>query len=124
MTVDVQVDAAAGLVVAVLEGPVRLEGLVEGIDRMVNDPGFHTGMDILVDMQRHVHQASSADMRGLAGALTSRSEYLKGTRLAAVVSKTVSYGMIRMLQTFVDGAPFQVGVFYSPEAAKEWLGLS
>ena len=124
MIVDVRVDRGAGLVVAVLEGPVPLEGLVEGIDRMLSDPDFRAGMDILVDMQRHVHQASGADMRRLGDALTSRLEYLKGTRLAAVVSKTVSYGMIRMLQAFVDGAPFQVGVFYTPEEAKEWLGLS
>jgi len=123
MTVDVQVGSPGSAAQVTIEGPVALGGFIQGLEELVGHPQFAPGTDVLVDLVGHVHQTTSADIRSLAQALMDESERLAGTRLAVAVSQTVSYGMVRMLQTFLEDAPFDVAVFRDLQEAKEWLGV-
>lgn len=121
MTVDLRVDKSSRVARVTIDGPVAVEGFIRGLEALVAHPEFVSGMDIVVDLGGHDHQATSADMRTLAQAFVEQSEHLRGTRLAAVVSRTVSYGMGRMLQTYLEDAPFRFCVFYDYREAEEWL---
>lgn len=124
MTVDVQVEQPGSLARVTIGGPVALEGFIQGLETLLGHPDFTPGTDVLVDLLDHVHRTTSADVRALAGALLGASDRLKGSRMAVIVCRTVSYGMARMLQTFVEDAPFRLEVFYDCREAEQWLGIA
>ena len=120
---DVSIYGDRDLVEVVLTGPVGAEEFLAGFQRMLGLPDFRPGQNILVDMRAHVHQADSEDMRTIAEAFLEAGEAVGRADIAVVVARPVSYGLLRMLQAYIDGAPFRFSVYYSLEEAKSSLGL-
>ena len=72
----------------------------------------------------HEHQADSEDIKRIASVFLANGAALQGSEVAVVVARTVSYGMLRMLQTFIESAPSRCSVFYDIGEAKELLGVA
>jgi hypothetical protein len=123
MPVDVVVDKQSDLVRATINSPTDTDEFLASFERMLNHPDFHPGMKILVDMVNYVHQATSDDMRRIARVFVQNTSAVSGMEVAIVVSQPVSYGMIRMLQAFIEGSPFRLHVFYDVEEAKRQLRI-
>jgi len=50
-------------------------------------------------------------------------EAIRETDVAVVVTRPVSHGLMRMLQSLTEDAPFHISVFHSLEEARKVLGL-
>ncbi len=124
MGVEASIDKERGLVSVTLTGPVGFAEFIAGFKRMLGLPDFRPGLKILVDMLEHVHQVDSEDIRRIATVFVENGEALRDTEVAVVVGRPVSYGLLRMLQAFVEDAPFRFFVFYSRSEAEEALGLT
>jgi hypothetical protein len=124
MAMDVAIDAERGVVDVALTGPVGADEFLAGFRRMLQLPDFRPGLKILVDMLAHVHQADGEDIRRIAAVFFENGEAIRGTDVAVVVARPVSYGLLRMLQTLVEDAPFRFSVSYSLEEARKSLGLT
>jgi hypothetical protein len=124
MAVETSIDTQRGLVSMKLAGPVGADEFLAGFTDMLNLPGFGPGLKILVDMLEHVHQVDSEDIRRIAAVFLEHGEEFRGTDVAVVVGGPASYGLLRMLQAFVEDAPFRFMVFYSRSEAEKELGLS
>ncbi len=124
MPFDISIDNERGLVNVVLTGPVGVEEFLAGFQRMLGLPDFRPGQKILVDMRAHVHQADGTDIRRIADAFIDAGEAIGRAEVAVVVGPPVSYGLMRMLQAFIEAAPFRFSVFYSLDEAESSLGLA
>lgn len=113
-----------GLVHADLSGLVALETFLEQLQSTLDSPEFRPGMSILVDARSAAHHMGSADMARVARLLAVNQLRIAGGRGAIVVSQTVTYGMMRMLQARVDSMPFAFSVFYDLQEALAWLGMA
>jgi hypothetical protein len=122
--IETAIDEKAGLVRMTLTGPVGADEFLASFETMLKLPGFRPGVKVLVDMLEHVHQADSEDIRRIAAVFLEHSEELRGTDAAVVVARPVSYGLLRMLQAFVEDAPFGFSVFYSRSEAEKTLGIA
>ncbi len=120
----IEYDEARDLFTVVPRGPVGAEGFVAGFRNMLCHPGYHPGVKVLVNMLEHVHAVDGEGIRQIAAVFAEEVEALRGVAVASVVSKAVSYGMLRMLQTMVSGLPFSFSVFYDLKEAEESLGLT
>ena len=79
--------------------------------------------ECLTDLREAAHHTGPEDIRRIAGLLSRSLERIAEGRAAVVVSQAVSFGMMRMLQAYVDGIPFEIRIFYDLAEARRWLGL-
>lgn len=90
------------------------------IYKALSDPGFESGMSLLVDLRESCETLTPEELRW-------KVVFLKtlGSRLSAycavVVSSPAHYGQARMFSTFADNEGIQVLVSYDIEGAKRWL---
>jgi hypothetical protein len=121
---ELETDAKRGLVKVTLKGPVGTDEFLAGFGRLLAHPDFHPGMRILVDMLDHVHQIGSDGIDQIARAFINSGEAFRGSVVAVVVARVVSYGMLRMLQIKVSEVPFTFFVFYDLQEAEKALHLT
>lgn len=123
MPVDIVIDEKNGLVVRKLTGEVSVDEIIASFAATICRPDYQPGMNTLVDLTAYTHQNDTADMRKIADFFLAHRDRVKGARAAVVVSQTVSFGMVRMLQTFLDRTQMLLEVFYDLGEARAWLGL-
>lgn len=120
---ELEIDEKRDLVVVTLTGPLGASDFLAGFDRMLAHPAFHPGNRVLVDMLAHEHTLTSEDIDHIAGVMVSTGDAFRGSVVAVVVAKPVSYGMLRMLQIKISEVPFSFFVFYDLQEAEKALGL-
>ena len=120
---EFEIDAQRGLVKVALKGRLGTDEFLVGFDRLLAHPDFRPGMRILVDMSEHVHAIGSEGIDRIAREFVRNCEALRGSVMSVAVGKTVSYGMMRMLQIKVSDAPFTLFVFYNLHEAERAVGL-
>jgi hypothetical protein len=118
-----EMDVERDLVNVTLSGPLGTEEFLAGFNRLLAHADYHPGMRILVDMREHVHQIGAEGIDQIARTFIHTSEAIRGSVVAVVVARAVSYGLLRMLQIKVSEAPFAFYVFYDLREAEESLGL-
>jgi hypothetical protein len=123
MSILIRVDESQDLLSATLLGPVSVQSFIEELEHTLSSADLSAGFNALIDMREVVHSVSGDDVGKLARHLSEHPR-LEGTRAAIVVTQTVTYGLMRMLQTHMDEAPMAVSVFYDLDEAKRWLGLA
>ena len=116
------IDTEQDLVVRVLTGEIEIDEIIASLDNMTEHPGYHAGMKSLNDLREFVPTSSASNVRLMADYLLS-NPLEQGVRAAVVVSRSVDYGMTRMLQALADSPAFSIGAFYDIDEAKEWLGV-
>ncbi len=118
-----EVDVQRDLVKVALSGPVGTEDFLEGFAGLLAHPDYHPGMRVLVDMLKHVHQLDAKGIDQIARVFMHKREALRGAVIAVVVARTVSYGLLRMLQIKISEEPYTFFVFYDLQEAERSLGL-
>ncbi|MBW1813454.1 MAG: hypothetical protein JRJ39_07210 [Deltaproteobacteria bacterium] len=124
MPVDVSIDKKSDLVLRVVQGLVSTDELLKSLEDVLNHPDYHPGMKSLTDLREATPFTNTGDVEQIANLLQKRKDRFKEGKAAVVVSKEVSYGMIRMLQAYAADSPFEIEVFYDIEEAKKWLGVN
>jgi hypothetical protein len=123
MTVDFHIDKTRDLLVRTLGGEVTPDEVIDGLEASMKHPDYRPGMPSLIDMRGLASASSSADIRRFAGFLTEHADTLRGMQAALVVSRTVDYGLARMLQAIADDPHVSLAVFYDIGEARQWLGV-
>lgn len=124
MPVEFWIDKRNNLVCRTVRGEVDLAEFMAGLEEAINHPDCGPGMKSLTDLREYVPQVTSGDIKHIAEYLLRDVGARRGMDAAVVVSQTVSYGMMRMLQTIADTPAFRISVFYDLDEAKEWLGVT
>lgn len=122
MPIEMAIDTKHDTVALSLTEAVGVHELVRSIRKALDDPRFHAGIKCFVDMREAAHTADGEVVRRVARLLIKNLEKVAGCKIAIIVGKTSTYGIIRMLQLQTQGMPFQVGVFYDPGEARTWFG--
>jgi hypothetical protein len=92
---------------------------------LVEDARFRPGMAILVDLSElDTRQLSGEDVRAVANDAVSRGDRIGPAAIAVVGSETATFGLARMWQAFIEGAPFRSKVFHTRDEATDWLRSS
>jgi hypothetical protein len=111
------------LVVTIEEGRVTFDDMRANGDRLLADPDFDPEFSQLSDATL----ATDSDLApGNLTMLYSRRVFSNTARRAVIAPNDFTYGMARMLQTFVElskNGPY-VEVFRDRASALEWLGVS
>jgi hypothetical protein len=112
-----EMDVERDLVNVTLSGPLGTEEFLAGFNRLLAHADYHPGM------REHVHQIGAEGIDQIARTFIHTSEAIRGSVVAVVVARAVSYGLLRMLQIKVSEAPFAFHVFYDLREAEESLDL-
>jgi hypothetical protein len=124
MSIEISIDKTRNLLTATMVGLVSVDSFIHALEAALQEePHFPAGFSALIDMREAVHGASSDDIGNLADYLAHEPR-LVGSKGAIVVTKTVTYGLMRMLQMHTDDAPMTMSVFYEMDEAERWLGLA
>ena len=123
MPVHVRIDKNSSVLYRTLTGLVTVDDMIASFHETLQDPDYRAGMNSLTDLSAYAHQNSTADMRRLADFFIAHSDDIRGAKAAIVVSLKVSYGMVRILQAYLDVAPVNVEIFYDLQEAERWLGI-
>ena len=111
------------LVVTIEEGRVTFDDMRANQDRLLNDPDFDPEFNQLSDATL----ATDSDLApNNLSRLYDRRVFSDSSRRAVIAPTSFSYGMARMLQTYVElskNGP-QVAVFRDRASALKWLGMS
>jgi len=111
------------LVVTIEEGRVTFGDMLANHDRLLNDPDFNPEFNQLSDATLATDTDLSASN---ATTLYDRKVFSPTARRAVVAPSEFTYGVARMLQTYVElsrNGPV-VEVFRDRAAALKWLGVS
>ena len=109
--------------VTIEEGRVTFGDMLANHDRLLNDPDFNPEFNQLSDATLATDTDLSASN---AGTLYDRRVFSPGARRAVVAPSAFTYGVARMLQTYVElskNGPV-VEVFHDRASALKWLGIS
>ena len=121
--IEATIDKGNGLITRTLTGQIAIEEIIAKLRETAAHPDYHTGMKSLNDLRDFVPVSDSTNVRQIAEYLLANAAEREGLRAAIVVSRTVDYGMARMLQALVDTPSFSIAVFYDIDEAKQWLGV-
>lgn len=111
------------LVLTIEEGRVTFGDMVANQDRLLNDPDFDPEFNQLSDATLATDTDLSASN---ASTLYERRVFSTTARRAVVAPNAFTYGIARMLQTYVElskNGPL-VAVFRDRASALKWLGVS
>jgi len=111
------------LVVTIEEGRVTFGDMAANHDRLLTDPDFDPEFNQLSDATLATDTDLSA---GNARTLYERKVFSTAARRAVVAPTSFSYGIARMLQTYIElsrNGPL-VAVFRDRPSALMWLGVS
>ena len=123
MPVEVSIDRTRRVVFITISGTVGMDSWISKLDAVLSMPEYEVGMWGLIDIREADHQTGIEDIAKMARYLVHNYRRIKGSKVAVVTGKTVSYGLMRMLETQLLGLPFKFRVFYEMEEAERWLGL-
>ena len=123
MPIEVTIDKGRDLITRTLTGQIAIEEIIAGLQETAAHPDYHAGMKSLNDLRGFVPVSDSSNVRRIAEYLLANAAEREGLRAAIVVSRTVDYGMARMLQALADTPSFSLAVFYDIDEAKQWLGV-
>lgn len=98
------------------------EELERAFKAISNDPHFHSGMKILIDIRRSVYKSSSEEIRGAASIM--RALFGSNSPIAMLAENDACFATGRMLEVFCESEGVVFGVFRKIENAAEWLSES
>jgi anti-anti-sigma regulatory factor len=124
MTYDIDFDdtGAFDLVVRA-SGVFDLNEFLEGRERVLNDPRFRSGMNVLVDhSQLDLSSATIDDVRAAASSAARRYATSGPGRIAIVAPTSVAFGLGRMWQSLTTDELAENSVVVETVAkAEAWL---
>ena len=104
-------------------GPARVADAKALIDAVLRDERYRPGLKVLVDHAGLAgDEVTEDDVREVAEYMLARGDELATTIVAVVAPAAEHYGFTRRWRTLTgDELGVLAGVFYSHDAAAEWL---
>lgn len=121
MPIEIFIYPERNLVRRRISGAVSMDEMIASLEDTLRHPDYKPGMNELTDMRDHFHQTTGEDVRKITEAIKEHSGFTGSVKLAVVVSRTVSYGLTRMLQMLLEETPWEVTIFEKLEEAEGWL---
>lgn len=125
MPIEYTLERGGALAMAEATGVLNLDSFMSMRERLLNNPGLKTPHDTLLDV-RAVDQIdiSEDDLNVIARSLTSGPKDLGAARLAIVAHQESAFTLGNIYKTIEKGVEENVIVFFNPEVAKIWLGIT
>ena len=125
MPIEYTLERGGTLVMAVATGALNLDSFVSLRERLLNDSGLKTPHDTLLDVRAVSRiDISEDDLKLIAQGLTSGPKDLGAARLAIIAHQENAFTLGNIYKTIEKGVEENVIVFFNPEVAKTWLGIS
>ena len=123
MPIETSIDPDRGLITHVASGDVTPEEIARAADRTLADPDFEPGMDALVDLRdASLAALTSDDLRDMVRHARSRIPRRgSGFRAAWVAPRDLEFGLVRMLEVFMEDLPSEHRLFRDINEARRWL---
>lgn len=122
MAISYEIDGLRQRVTMVLEGDLALEDAARVAAAILSDPRLGPEFTVLSDHRNVNRPMSSADLGRATDLLEAHRERLHGVRWAAVATRPLVFGVLRMLAAQIQ---LQVGIemkiFTDGEEAELWL---
>ena len=123
MSVTMQIDQTAGVVICVVEGDVLAEDVLSATDEVQTDSNYQPGMNALWDLTDANLAGGKVDqiklvVNGIAGRRDKRGA---GYRVAIVAPSDLAFGISRQYKAYADRLPFSLRVFRDKDEAWRWL---
>jgi hypothetical protein len=120
---EMQINESSGLVTLTVSGQVSYPGVIKTLAKMLEDPRFQKGADILWDFRSaELDRLTAADIRGITSFLEKKKESRgEGYKVAIVSERDADFGVGRMYEGYAGRLPFNVMVFRKMEEALQWL---
>jgi hypothetical protein len=84
------------------------------------DKRFTPGANFLVDVRQTARSRTTEEAFEFVDLIKSRCEF-KGSKIAIVSSRLVSYGLARMISVYLEDFNISLDVFKNLEDAEKWL---
>jgi hypothetical protein len=123
MPIRMSIEKLEHVVLISVEGPVSVDTFLTTLERAWSHTDYHAGMNSLIDLREATHNASVEDVARIARYVADNQQRVQGGKTAIVVTRTVTYGLMKMFQTRVSSLPLELMVFYDMGKARRWLGL-
>ncbi len=124
MPVEASIDKAGGFVSITISGMVGMDAWIAKLDSILALPEYEPGMSGFIDIREANHQTDIEDIARMVQYVVRNHSKIRGAKIAVIAGKTVSYGLMRMLETQLLGLPFNFRVFYEVDEGRLWLGLT
>jgi hypothetical protein len=113
-----------GLVVVKYIGETATKEISEMLAAIGQDPDYSRSFNLFSDLRQLTSTYSYEELQAVVAKLPEPGELAGKTKSAIVVAKNVTYGVARIWASITeDRTVANAQVFWSPEAALEWLGL-
>ncbi len=123
MPYSISIDSDLGLVLVKAEGVFTTHDLMESREQVQSDPRYRPGFNHLADLRQVTRfEPGTGDIR----VRTQRDfgdRQLDDSLIAIVADNDYIFGMARIYESLMDGAPVTVRTFREMCAAHAWLGL-
>lgn len=123
MSVTMQIDQAAGVIISVVEGDVSAEDVLSAMDEVQAHADFRPSMNVLWDLTDADFIGGKTDqLRSVVDGIANRRDKRgTGYRVAIVAPSDVAFGVSRQYEAFADRLPFSLRVFREKDEAWQWL---
>ncbi len=121
MPITYQIDSERKWVEMRLSGEVSMEEAQAAITRMFRDPAYSDDLTGVIDCREMTNVWKLNEVRELADMQLARPGPSWRSRRAVVVSSPEHYNTAHLFMVFVEAGPVQYSIFYSIEAAMQWL---
>ena len=119
---EFQITFDTNVAVLTTAGAASLEGFRQSIKALVDDPRFEAGMAILVDhTSLDVTPLDPSDVRAIGEYTASLGERVGPSLVAVIVPDQLTFGFVRMGESYANQPQLSVKVFYSRSEGVEWL---
>ena len=117
VAIRTQVDHDASIIRFELEGTFETDEMLEALDRAFAERQAGRVYDVISDNRALTRAATPDQIQALVARLEREGKAAKGMRCAVVVTRDVSYGMMRVLAAHAEPLGIEVKVFRSLDEA-------
>lgn len=118
------IDLEHGCIFVKWSGIVTAHDIIAFNREIAQDPGYQLGLNQLVDLRRAKIEASSNEIRQIAGAVFKERDANEGHRKGAMlISGKADYGLMRMIDMMIEQTRSEMRPFRELDEAMAWLGL-
>lgn len=123
MPISHTIDQQTGVIYRTVTGSITTVELIESFTNVLGHPDYRPGMKSLTDLRSIDHFSSIDDVKQIAQFMDEHQDHIMGGKAAVVVSRDVSFGMVRMLELLSSKLPIEIRVFRKLKAAYNWLDI-
>ncbi len=123
MSVTMQIDQTAGVIISVIEGDASGEDVLSAMDEVQTHANYRPNMSALWDLTgANLVGGKTDQLRSVVDGIAKRRDKRGvGYRVAIVAPSDVAFGISRQYEAYADRLPFSLRVFRDREEGWRWL---